>query len=83
MATERVDIAFGSTRNGVFALNGGTLMPTKSKSSTIIKRDKNRMPPLHPGEMLREEFMIPHSSECECFGACFEGSGNAHFGDRE
>lgn len=34
-------------------------MPTKSKSSTIIRRDKGRMPPLHPGEMLREEFMVP------------------------
>lgn len=34
-------------------------MPTKSKSSTIIRRYKDRMPPLHPGEMLREEFMVP------------------------
>ena len=33
-------------------------MPTKSKSSTTTKRAK-RMPPLHPGEMLREEFMVP------------------------
>jgi len=34
-------------------------MPTKSKSSTTIRRYKDRMPPLHPGEMLREEFMVP------------------------
>jgi addiction module HigA family antidote len=34
-------------------------MPTKSKSSTIIRRYKDRMPPLHPGEFLREDFMIP------------------------
>ncbi|HET9100155.1 MAG TPA: HigA family addiction module antitoxin [Acidobacteriaceae bacterium] len=34
-------------------------MLTKSKSSTIIRRYKDRMPPLHPGEMLREEFMVP------------------------
>ena len=33
-------------------------MRMKSKSSTTIKRMK-RMPPLHPGEMLREEFMVP------------------------
>ncbi|HEY5330717.1 MAG TPA: HigA family addiction module antitoxin [Acidobacteriaceae bacterium] len=33
-------------------------MRMKSKSSTTTKRPK-RMPPLHPGEMLREEFMIP------------------------
>ena len=34
-------------------------MLTKSKSSTIIRRYKDRMPPLHPGEFLREEFMVP------------------------
>jgi addiction module HigA family antidote len=34
-------------------------MPTKSKSSITIRRNQGRMPPLHPGEMLREEFMIP------------------------
>ena len=59
MATERVNTAFGSTRNGESVLNGENRMPTKSKSSTIIRRYKDRMPPLHPGEMLREEFMVP------------------------
>lgn len=42
-------------------------MPTTSKSSTITEpeemiselEDGVRMPPLHPGEMLREEFMKP------------------------
>lgn len=34
-------------------------MPMKSKSSTITRTYKHRMPPLHPGEMLREEFMAP------------------------
>jgi len=42
-------------------------MRTKSKSSTITEpesaesglRDGDPMPPLHPGEMLREEFMKP------------------------
>jgi len=42
-------------------------MRTKSKSSTITEseptepglRDGDTMPPLHPGEMLREEFMKP------------------------
>ena len=33
-------------------------MPIKSKSSTTI-RSREKMPPLHPGEMLREEFMRP------------------------
>ena len=34
-------------------------MRTTSKSSTIIRRYKDRLPALHPGEMLREDFMIP------------------------
>ena len=33
-------------------------MPTKLKSLTTTK-SKEKMPPLHPGEMLREEFMRP------------------------
>lgn len=33
-------------------------MPTKSKLLTTI-RSKEKMQPLHPGEMLREEFMRP------------------------
>lgn len=39
-------------------------MPTTSKSRTITKRPaarraRKRMAPVHPGEMLREEFLIP------------------------
>ena len=36
-------------------------MPMKSKSLTTTKarRGPKKMPPLHPGEMLREEFLIP------------------------
>ena len=42
-------------------------MPTMSKSSTTTEPEQTapeleegaRMPPLHPGEMLREEFMKP------------------------
>lgn len=37
-------------------------MPSRSRSLTITKRETNDgelMPPLHPGEMLREEFMKP------------------------
>lgn len=34
-----------------------------SKSSTTTEADPNfrRLPPLHPGEMLREEFLVPLS----------------------
>ena len=38
-------------------------MPMKSKSSIITetgrKRSKRQRPPIHPGEMLREEFLVP------------------------
>jgi antitoxin HigA-1 len=38
-------------------------MPTRSKSSIITeterKRSKRQRPPIHPGEMLREEFLVP------------------------
>ena len=34
-------------------------MPGRSKSSITTKPGSQKMPPLHPGEMLREEFMKP------------------------
>jgi addiction module HigA family antidote len=37
-------------------------MPTKSRSSIITNsepRYKRERPPIHPGEMLREEFLVP------------------------
>ena len=34
-------------------------MPTKSKSPIITKKVANRLPPLHPGEILAEEFLKP------------------------
>ncbi len=38
-------------------------MPTRSRSSIITetdrKRSKRQRPPIHPGEMLREEFLVP------------------------
>jgi addiction module HigA family antidote len=38
-------------------------MPVKSKSSTIPRsvtlRYKRQLPPVHPGEILRKEFLIP------------------------
>ena len=34
-------------------------MPTKLKSRTPIKSKRRRIPSLHPGVMLREEFMAP------------------------
>lgn len=38
-------------------------MRTRSKSLTttkpIVRTYKHRLPPIHPGEMLREEFLVP------------------------
>ncbi len=38
-------------------------MPTRSRSSIITesnrKRSKRVLPPIHPGEMLREDFLVP------------------------
>ena len=38
-------------------------MPMRSRSSTITetteRRANGRLPPIHPGEMLREEFLVP------------------------
>src|SRR5580692_3459871 len=48
--------------NTVSASNGGMAMPTRSRSSITTKgeqEDGTPMPPLHPGEMLREDFMKP------------------------
>ena len=65
--TGKANGAFGSTSNGEFALNGGMDMPMRSRLSTTTEmslehaelEDGARMPPLHPGEMLREDFMKP------------------------
>jgi antitoxin HigA-1 len=50
---------FASTINGESVLSGEIAMPTKSKSLTTTKATARKTPPLHPGEMLREEFMKP------------------------
>ncbi|MGO9202525.1 MAG: HigA family addiction module antitoxin [Limisphaerales bacterium] len=48
--------------SGASASGGRKATHTKLKSSTIIKAmgtRKNKLPPVHPGEVLREEFMKP------------------------
>jgi len=57
-----VNIAFESMTSGVFAFIGGTAMPMKSKSRTTTKKKKGRaerLPPIHPGEILLDEFLKP------------------------
>lgn len=54
-------------------------MPTKSKSPTITKRARGEalvqrglpthLPPTHPGEMLREEFLVPLGVTQSAFAA--------------
>src|SRR5437879_7878608 len=48
--------------NGEFASDGETTAHGTSKSSTTIEGKSmttNRMRPIHPGEILREEFLMP------------------------
>jgi addiction module HigA family antidote len=48
--------------NFEFVSDGRRTMPTRSKSSTTIsryERYKREVPPIHPGEILREEFLVP------------------------
>jgi addiction module HigA family antidote len=59
---EPASSAFELTINSGFASDGRIAMPTKSKSSIITRRYdryEREMPPIHPGEILREEFLVP------------------------
>jgi antitoxin HigA-1 len=65
---ERGGIAFASMTNIEYVLCGENLMPTPSKLRTITnagsgrrgrRNAESRLPPIHPGEMLREEFLVP------------------------
>jgi addiction module HigA family antidote len=51
-----------STNSGVSASSGGTVTPTKLKSPIITREEKmtaRDIPPIHPGEILKEEFLEP------------------------
>jgi antitoxin HigA-1 len=48
--------------NSGFVSDGRMAMPTKSKSSITTRRYdryEREVPPVHPGEILREEFLVP------------------------
>src|SRR4051812_21007304 len=56
--------ASASTISGASVLSGGKETHTMLKSSTTTKkrpaaRRSRRLPPIHPGEVLREDFMLP------------------------
>jgi addiction module HigA family antidote len=53
---------FGPTINGEFVSVGEMMVLGTSKSSTITEgtsMTRNHMRPIHPGEILREEFLVP------------------------
>ena len=58
-----VNTASGSMTSGECVLFGVNPVQNASKSSTITERQanmtKNKMRPIHPGEILREEFLAP------------------------
>lgn len=59
---EEVSIVFASTSNGESVSIGETEMHITSRLLTIIKEDhmtKKKLEPIHPGEILMEEFLKP------------------------
>jgi addiction module HigA family antidote len=64
-ATGRVNTASESTINGESALSGAKARRNRSRSSITISEvnmgtaNRDRLPPIHPGEILREEFLTP------------------------
>jgi antitoxin HigA-1 len=70
VAAAKVNTRLGSMTNGESALPGGMAIATRQKSSITTSQGmgcqnmrKNKteglMPPVHPGEILREDFMKP------------------------
>src|SRR4030042_2429120 len=61
--TAKDSTAFGSTVNGASASRGGKETPTTWKSRIIAERSmgmtKKILAPVHPGEVLLEEFLKP------------------------
>ena len=58
--TDGASTVFALTVNGVFALSGAMAMPTMLKLWIITKRfSMEHLPNIHPGEILREEFLVP------------------------
>ena len=64
-ATGKASTVFASTINGGFASSGAMERPKGSRSSIISSEasvsmaNNHRLPPIHPGEILREEFLSP------------------------
>ena len=61
-ATVRASTAYASTSNGAYVFTGTTAMPSTWKSLIIIEvieMTTNKIRPIHPGEILREEYLEP------------------------
>jgi addiction module HigA family antidote len=61
-AIGRANTAFASTINGESAFDGKTVTLSMSRLSIIIREAydmEERLPPIHPGEVLLEDFMKP------------------------
>ena len=61
---EWVNTAFGSTTSGESASNGltqalWTLRSWTTTKGTTLAHPVNRMRPVHPGEILREDYLLP------------------------
>ena len=61
--SEQSSTAYASTTNGASVSCGKTGMHMKSKSSITTEdeaRDDRKLPPIHPGETLKADFLEPH-----------------------
>lgn len=60
-AIEQVNIVSESMTSGGYALNGVRVETWRWKSLTTIREEENtgKLPPVHPGEVLLEDFMKP------------------------
>jgi len=67
----RASTAFASMTDGESAFSGARAMPSRLKSWTItndMRKAKDRLAPVHPGDVLREDFMKPLGFVCVCRG---------------
>ena len=59
MVIGRGSTVSGLMGNGVYVFAGRGVMPSMLRLWTIIEEDNMKMKPVHPGEILVEEFLVP------------------------
>jgi hypothetical protein len=88
--TSKDRIRSASTVNDASAMYGGLEMPmmwrsliiikNRCLSEEIMKRSPKLLPSVHPGEMLREDFMKPPGLSFDLFAALIDRKGSHDIG---